>query len=144
LALIHPPLVAFSGPSRPEVEAPVPVERDTEEVAAKGAGAARWWKLPLDALRVWALRVATSAWSVPFAIALLGFAILGRRLYRMRRQTKVTPFLFFCEFCLLETQFQLYKLIPKLSHDQQMRVCTCPSVARCRFLAVSIKTSHSR
>jgi hypothetical protein len=142
---------------RPEVEAPVPVERDTEEVAAKGAGAARWWKLPLDALRVWALRVATSAWSVPFAIALLGFAVLGRRLYRMRRQTKavarvrllldekVTPFLFFfCEFCLLETQFQLYKLIPKLSHDQQMRVCTCPSVARCRFLAVSIKISHSR
>jgi hypothetical protein len=101
LALIHPPLVAFSGPSRPEVEAPVPVERDTEEVAAKGAGAARWWKLPLDALRVWALRVATSAWSVPFAIALLGFAILGRRLYRMRRQTKVTPFLFFVNFASL-------------------------------------------
>jgi hypothetical protein len=98
---------------RPEVEAPVPVERDTEEVAAKGAGAARWWKLPLDALRVWALRVATSAWSVPFAIALLGFAVLGRRLYRMRRQTKavarvrllldekVTPFLFFVNFASL-------------------------------------------
>jgi hypothetical protein len=126
-----------SDEERPEVEAPVPVERATEEeeeappaeAVAKGRGAARWWKLPLDALRVWALRVATSAWSVPFAIALLGFAVLGRRLYRMRRQTKavarvrllldekVTPFLPlrcksvpFCEFCLLETQFQLYLL----------------------------------
>jgi hypothetical protein len=97
---------------RPEVEASEPVERATEEAAAvaegplaKGGGAATWWKLPLDALRVWALRMARSAWSVPFAIALLGFAVLGRRLYRMRRQSKavarvrlvldekVTPFL---------------------------------------------------
>jgi hypothetical protein len=95
---------------RPEVEAPEPVERATEEAeaegpVAKGGGEAPWWKLPLDALRVWALRMARSAWSVPFAIALLGFAVLGRRLYRMRRQSKavarvrlvldekVTPFL---------------------------------------------------
>lgn len=84
---------------RPEAEVNLtePVERDGEEAGAaapegavaKGGGAAvRWWKLPLDALRVWALRAARSAWSVPFAVVLLGFAVLGRRLYRMRRHSK--------------------------------------------------------
>ncbi|KAF8642718.1 hypothetical protein HU200_067096 [Digitaria exilis] len=87
---------------RPEVEVTEPVERfrvdagaaaaaaaeGTEGAVAKGGGPVRWWKLPLDALRVWALRAARSAWSVPFAVALLGFAVLGRRLYRMRRQSK--------------------------------------------------------
>ncbi|XP_066315525.1 uncharacterized protein [Miscanthus floridulus] len=87
---------------RPEVEATDPVERATEEAGvtaaaaadagegavAKGGGLVPWWKLPLDALRVWALRAARSSWSVPFAVALLGFAVLGRRLYRMRRQSK--------------------------------------------------------
>ncbi|CAL4960111.1 unnamed protein product [Urochloa decumbens] len=87
---------------RPEVEVTEPVERTRAEgeaaaaaaegaegAVAKGGGAPlRWWKLPLDALRVWALRAARSAWSVPFAVALLGFAVLGRRLYRMRRQSK--------------------------------------------------------
>ncbi|CAL4953374.1 unnamed protein product [Urochloa decumbens] len=88
---------------RPEDEVTQPVERaraeggaaadaaaeGAEGAVAKGGGApVRWWKLPLDALRVWALRAARSAWSVPFAVALLGFAVLGRRLYRMRRQSK--------------------------------------------------------
>ncbi|XP_066310473.1 uncharacterized protein [Miscanthus floridulus] len=87
---------------RPEVEATDPVERAREEAGvteaaaadvgegavAKVGGPVPWWKLPLDALRVWVLRAARSAWSVPFAVALLGFAVLGRRLYRMRRQSK--------------------------------------------------------
>ncbi|CAO2182120.1 unnamed protein product [Urochloa humidicola] len=85
---------------RPEVEVTEPVERaraedgaaaaadGTEGAVAKGGAPVRWWKLPLDALRVWALRAARSAWSVPFAVALLGFAVLGRRLYQMRRQSK--------------------------------------------------------
>ncbi|RCV28456.1 hypothetical protein SETIT_5G405400v2 [Setaria italica] len=92
---------------RPEVEVTEPVERaraeagaaaaaaaaeaeaeGAEGAVAKGGGPEPWWKLPLDALRVWALRAARSAWSVPFAVALLGFAVLGRRLYRMRRQSK--------------------------------------------------------
>lgn len=90
---------------RPEVEATDPVEPQAREEAGATAAAAAdagegalakggvggpvpWWKLPLDALRMWALRAARSAWSVPFAVALLGFAVLGRRLYRMRRQSK--------------------------------------------------------
>ena len=57
---------------------------------AKGgaAAAARWWRLPVEVLRLWAARAARSAWSVPVAVALLGIAVLGRRLYRMRRQSK--------------------------------------------------------
>ncbi|CAO1942536.1 unnamed protein product [Urochloa humidicola] len=83
---------------RTEVEVTEPVERaraegeaaaeGAEGAVAKGGAPVRWWKLPLDALRVWALRAARSAWSVPFAVALLGFVVLGRRLYRMRRQSK--------------------------------------------------------
>lgn len=122
---------------RPEVEVTEPVERagaeagaasaataeGAEGAVAKGGAPVRWWKLPLDALRVWALRAARSAWSVPFAVALLGFAVLGRRLYRMRRQSKavgrvrlvldekVTLFdplpckrlACDCEFCLIHT-----------------------------------------
>ena len=79
-----------------EVEAADQVERagvtaaaDAGEGAvAKGGGPAQWWRLPLDVLRLWALRAARSVWSVPLAVALLGFAVLGRRLYRMRRQSK--------------------------------------------------------
>nr|XP_040247669.1 uncharacterized protein LOC120966093 isoform X2 [Aegilops tauschii subsp. strangulata] len=54
---------------------------------AKGgaAAAAPWWRLPVEVLLLWATRAARSAWSVPVAIALLGIAVLGRR---MRRQSK--------------------------------------------------------
>ncbi|KAM3370873.1 hypothetical protein ACQJBY_018305 [Aegilops geniculata] len=54
---------------------------------AKGgaAAAAPWWRLPVEVLLLWATRAARSAWSVSVAIALLGIAVLGRR---MRRQSK--------------------------------------------------------
>uniref|UniRef100_A0A453RU73 Uncharacterized protein n=1 Tax=Aegilops tauschii subsp. strangulata TaxID=200361 RepID=A0A453RU73_AEGTS len=57
---------------------------------AKGgaAAAARWWRLPMEVLLLWVVRAARSAWSVPVTIALLGIAVLGRRLYRMLRQSK--------------------------------------------------------
>ncbi|EEC71913.1 hypothetical protein OsI_04694 [Oryza sativa Indica Group] len=42
----------------------------------------------MGVLRAWALRAARSVWSLPVAVALLGIAVLGRRLYRMRRQSK--------------------------------------------------------
>ncbi|XP_047055700.1 uncharacterized protein LOC124661856 [Lolium rigidum] len=61
---------------------------DEGTVAKGGAAPAPWWKLPMEVLRLWAARAARSAWSVPVAVALLGFAVLGRRLYRMRRQSK--------------------------------------------------------
>ncbi|XP_040382501.1 uncharacterized protein LOC121055122 [Oryza brachyantha] len=91
------------GERREEAEAaaePLPLELAAGEEAVgaaagegavtKGgaAGAVRWWHLPMGVLRAWALRAARSAWSMPVAVALLGIAVLGRRLYRMRRQSK--------------------------------------------------------
>lgn len=71
-----------------EVAAVAPAD---EGAVAKGGPApapAPWWKLPMEVLRLWAARAARSTWSVPVAVALLGIAVLGRRLYRMRRQSK--------------------------------------------------------
>ncbi|BAD82228.1 unknown protein [Oryza sativa Japonica Group] len=88
------------GERREEAEAtePLPVEAAAAEVEAgegavtkgggAGAGVVRWWHLPMGVLRAWALRAARSVWSLPVAVALLGIAVLGRRLYRMRRQSK--------------------------------------------------------
>ncbi|XP_051227560.1 uncharacterized protein [Lolium perenne] len=78
--------------AEPSVEPPQEVTAvpaaDEGAVAKGGAAPAPWWKLPMEVLRLWAARAARSAWSVPVAVALLGFAVLGRRLYRMRRQSK--------------------------------------------------------
>ncbi|KAL5221991.1 hypothetical protein ABZP36_026704 [Zizania latifolia] len=80
------------GERREEAEVAEPLEVPVEEAASEGAiakgGVVRWWQLPMGMLRAWALRAARSAWSVPVAVALLGIAVLGRRLYRMRRQSK--------------------------------------------------------
>uniref|UniRef100_A0ACD5WKZ1 Uncharacterized protein n=1 Tax=Avena sativa TaxID=4498 RepID=A0ACD5WKZ1_AVESA len=78
-------------PAEPLVEPPQEVAAADEGAVAKGgppAAPAPWWKLPMEVLRLWAARAARSAWSVPVAVALLGIAVLGRRLYRMRRQSK--------------------------------------------------------
>lgn len=77
--------------TEPLVETPREAAAADEGAVAKGgpaAAAARWWRLPVEVLRLWAARAARSAWSVPVAVALLGIAVLGRRLYRMRRQSK--------------------------------------------------------
>ena len=77
--------------TEPLVETPREAAGVDEGAVAKGgpaAAAARWWRLPVEVLRLWAARAARSAWSVPVAVALLGIAVLGRRLYRMRRQSK--------------------------------------------------------
>ncbi|KAL5227761.1 hypothetical protein ABZP36_016026 [Zizania latifolia] len=80
------------GERREEAEMAEPLELPVEEAAGEGAvakgGVVRWWQLPMGMLRAWALRAARSAWSMPVAVALLGIAVLGRRLYRMRRQSK--------------------------------------------------------
>ncbi|KAF0917688.1 hypothetical protein E2562_021193 [Oryza meyeriana var. granulata] len=77
--------------AEPPLEVP-PVEEAAagEGAVTKGGGAGpvRWWHLSMGVLRAWVLRAARSAWSMPVAVALLGIAVLGRRLYRMRRQSK--------------------------------------------------------
>lgn len=46
-----------------------------------------WWKVPLEFLRYCAFRV-SPVWSFSVAAAILGIAILGRRLYKMKRKSR--------------------------------------------------------
>ncbi|KAE8733374.1 O-acyltransferase WSD1-like [Hibiscus syriacus] len=45
-----------------------------------------WWKVPFELLRYCVLRV-SPAWSFSVAAAVMGFVILGRRLYKMKRRS---------------------------------------------------------
>ncbi|KAE8734561.1 O-acyltransferase WSD1-like [Hibiscus syriacus] len=45
-----------------------------------------WWKVPFELLRYCILRV-SPAWSFSVAAAVMGFVILGRRLYKMKRKS---------------------------------------------------------
>ncbi|KAJ6433716.1 hypothetical protein OIU84_017420, partial [Salix udensis] len=46
-----------------------------------------WWKVPFEMLRYCVFRF-SPVWSVSVAAAVMGFLILGRRLYKMKRKTK--------------------------------------------------------
>lgn len=46
-----------------------------------------WWKLPLELLKYCMFRM-NPVWTVPMAAAVMGFMILGRRYYRMKRKSK--------------------------------------------------------
>lgn len=46
-----------------------------------------WWKLPLELLKYCMFRM-NPVWTVPMAAAMMGFMILGRRYYRMKRKSK--------------------------------------------------------
>ncbi|KAI3784249.1 hypothetical protein L1987_43344 [Smallanthus sonchifolius] len=56
--------------------------RDNQRVAAV------WWKLPLDLLK-YCLFKASPVWSLSVAAAMVGVAILGRRLYKMKQKTRI-------------------------------------------------------
>jgi hypothetical protein len=45
------------------------------------------WKVPFEMLRYCVFRF-SPVWSVSVAAAVMGFVILGRRLYKMKRKTK--------------------------------------------------------
>ncbi|XP_058090055.1 uncharacterized protein LOC131236705 [Magnolia sinica] len=49
-----------------------------------------WWKLPLELLKFCAFRI-SPVWSFSIAAAVMGFVILGRRLYRMKRKSRSIP-----------------------------------------------------
>ncbi|CAK7328836.1 unnamed protein product [Dovyalis caffra] len=46
-----------------------------------------WWKVPFEVMRYCVFRF-SPVWSVSVAAAVMGFVILGRRLYKMKRKTK--------------------------------------------------------
>ena len=63
---------------------------DVVEVEKASEGEKRvmaWWKLPLELLKYCMFRM-NPAWTVPMAAAVMGFMILGRRYYRMKRKSK--------------------------------------------------------
>ncbi|KAF8405648.1 hypothetical protein HHK36_007724 [Tetracentron sinense] len=49
-----------------------------------------WWKLPLELFKFCVFRV-SPVWSFSMAAALMGFVILGRRLYKMKRKSRTIP-----------------------------------------------------
>lgn len=49
-----------------------------------------WWRLPFRLIQYFAWKM-RPVWSMSIATALLGLAVLGRRMYRMRRKTQGLP-----------------------------------------------------
>ncbi|KAF6147842.1 hypothetical protein GIB67_014422 [Kingdonia uniflora] len=50
-----------------------------------------WWKIPFELLKICVFRVSVPVWSLGVAVAVMGFVILGRRLYKMRRKIRNVP-----------------------------------------------------
>lgn len=46
-----------------------------------------WWKMPMEVLKYCVFRM-SPVWSVSVAAAVMGFVILGRRLYKMKKKTR--------------------------------------------------------
>lgn len=46
-----------------------------------------WWKMPMEFLKYYVVRM-SPVWSVSVAAAFMGFVILGRRLYKMKKKTR--------------------------------------------------------
>ncbi|XP_057793835.1 uncharacterized protein LOC131010359 [Salvia miltiorrhiza] len=46
-----------------------------------------WWKMPMEFLKYCMMRM-SPVWTVSVAAAFMGFVILGRRLYKMKRKTR--------------------------------------------------------
>ncbi|EEF36862.1 uncharacterized protein LOC8277156 [Ricinus communis] len=49
-----------------------------------------WWKVPFELLRYCVFRI-SPVWTFSMAAAVMGFVILGRRLYKMKRKTRSLP-----------------------------------------------------
>ncbi|KAK1288294.1 hypothetical protein QJS10_CPB19g00247 [Acorus calamus] len=67
-------------------EAGVSAVRAVSE-AGEGKKGVVWWKLPFEMLRFCAFRV-KPVWSFSIAAAVIGLAMLGRRLYRMKSKSR--------------------------------------------------------
>ncbi|KAL3830359.1 hypothetical protein ACJIZ3_019161 [Penstemon smallii] len=60
------------------------VNKKSNEIEKRGFV---WWKMPMEFIRYCVLRM-SPVWTVSVAAAVMGFVILGRRLYTMKRRTK--------------------------------------------------------
>ncbi|KAI4321217.1 hypothetical protein MLD38_034624 [Melastoma candidum] len=50
-----------------------------------------WWKVPLELVRYYAMRMGNPVWTFSVAAAILGVVMLGRKLYKMRQKTRAMP-----------------------------------------------------
>lgn len=55
-----------------------------DEIEKKGLV---WWKMPMEFLKYFVFRM-SPVWTVSVAAAVMGFVILGRRLYKMKKKTR--------------------------------------------------------
>ncbi|KAL6525315.1 hypothetical protein OROMI_030908 [Orobanche minor] len=58
--------------------------KNTGELKKRGVV---WWKMPVEFLKSCVFRM-SPVWAVSVAAAMMGFVILGRRLYKMKRKTR--------------------------------------------------------
>lgn len=59
------------------------------EEGRKSGGNMVWWKqLPLDFFKYCLFRGASPVWSISVAVAMMGFVLLGRRLYKMKNKSR--------------------------------------------------------
>lgn len=72
-----------------EIEArrKVEAEAEAEEEEEQKKKTVVWWKVPIEFLRYCVFR-ASPVWTLSVAAAVMGFVILGRRLYRMKKKTR--------------------------------------------------------
>src|SRR5690606_23872951 len=76
-------------------ESPVSVEGKSVSIDSSvggGGGEERgfvWWKIPIEVLKYCVFRV-NPIWSLSMAAAVVGFVMLGRRLYHMKKRMSST------------------------------------------------------
>uniref|UniRef100_A0A1J3DJJ9 DUF6821 domain-containing protein n=1 Tax=Noccaea caerulescens TaxID=107243 RepID=A0A1J3DJJ9_NOCCA len=76
------------------VESPISISIDRSAKSGGGGGGGEgeekgfvWWKIPIEMLKYCVLR-ANPIWSFSMAAAVVGFVMLGRRLYNMKKKKK--------------------------------------------------------
>ncbi|XP_050216773.1 uncharacterized protein LOC126667754 isoform X2 [Mercurialis annua] len=76
-----------------------------------------WWKVPFELLRYCVFRM-SPVWTFSMAAAVMGFVILGRRLYKMKRKARSLPLKitvddkFMSRAALLNEAFSVVKRVP--------------------------------
>ncbi|XP_042061756.1 uncharacterized protein LOC121805814 [Salvia splendens] len=58
-----------------------------EEIDKKSSHVVVWWKMPMEFVNYFVFRM-SPVWTVSVAAAFMGFVILGRRLYKMKKKNK--------------------------------------------------------
>ncbi|KAF8404020.1 hypothetical protein HHK36_008896 [Tetracentron sinense] len=82
-------VVEFEGGGRVD-SSELEVSERNENISSEEKMRVVWWKLPLELFKLCFLRV-SPVWSFSMAAAVMGFVILGRKLYKMKRKSRSIP-----------------------------------------------------